>query len=148
MWIDENFADILRLFAKHEVRFLIDGSYALAIHGAPRATKDLDILVDATDENAPRVIAALQEFGFAGVGLTVEDFNAPGETIQLGYPPLRVDLLTQISGVSFGEAWEGRTIAEFSGVSAPVLGREQYVANKRAVGRLTDLADIERLDQQ
>jgi hypothetical protein len=139
--------EFLSLLVSHRVRFLVVGAHALAVHGRPRLTGDLDVWVDATPANARRVLAALAEFGFGSVGLGEADFTRPGMVIALGNPPLRVDVLTSISGVSFERAWRGRVRHRLSGVTVGVLGRREYRANKRAAGRPKDLLDLELLDE-
>lgn len=140
-----DFRDLLRAFAGHDVRFLIVGAYALAVLGRPRATGDLDVWVEPTPENAQRAYTALRAFGAPLHDLTVVDLATPGVVFQIGLPPLRIDVLTQISGVEFARAWPRRLRATFDDVSVPVLGRADFLANKRATGRLKDLADAERL---
>jgi predicted nucleotidyltransferase len=128
------------------VEFLIVGAHALAAHGAPRATRDLDIWVNPTPENAARVMKALRAFGAALMDLTEEDLTTPGTVFQIGVDPFRVDILTAISGVAFDEAWKNRLSLDIEGVRMPVLGRQDFIANKRATGRTKDLADIEELE--
>lgn len=141
----KDFRDLLRAFVDHEVRFLVVGAYALAVHGRPRATGDLDVWVEPSPMNADRVLAALREFGAPLHDLTRDDLARPGVVFQIGLPPLRIDVLTQISGVEFREAWPRRSEADFEGVGVGVIGREDFLANKRASGRTQDLADVERL---
>jgi len=141
-----DFRDLLRAFVAHEVRFLVVGAYALAVLGRPRATGDLDVWIDATAENAPRVLEALRDFGAPLHDLDVADMASPGVVYQIGLPPLRIDVLTALSGIDFETAWPGRILADFDGVEVPVIGREDFIANKRATGRLKDRADAERLD--
>ena len=121
------------------------GGHALAFHGRPRYTKDLDVFVEPTGENAARLIQALEDFGFGGLGLNGADFAAPGKIVQLGVAPNRVDLLTAIDGVTFEEAWQGRAAGHFGGQPVFYLGRREFEKNKRAAGRLQDLADLEAL---
>jgi len=142
----KDFRDLLRVFVAHDVRFLVVGAYALAVLGRPRATGDLDVWVDATPENAPRVLSALREFGAPLHDLGVADLSQPGIVYQVGLPPLRIDVLTTIDGVEFRAAWRKRISADFDGVEVPVIGRSDFIANKRATGRLKDLADAERLE--
>jgi hypothetical protein len=142
----QDFADLLRAFIAHEVRFLLIGAYALAVHGRPRATGDLDVWVEPTPENAGRVLAALRAFGAPLADLTERDLATPGVVFQIGIAPLRIDLLTSASGVEFGPAWAARTDALFEDVRAPVIGKRDLIANKRATGRPRDLADIADLE--
>jgi len=147
MDLQPDFRDLLASFADHGVEYVVVGGYALAFHGAPRYTGDLDLLVRPTPENAQRVMAALAAFGFADLGLTVDDFTAPDRVVQLGVPPVRVDLLTAISGVTWEQAWSSRAAGAYGDLSVPFIGRESFVANKRASGRLRDLADLEDLGE-
>ena len=144
----QDFRELLELFNARKVEYLIVGAQALAFHGAPRFTGDLDILVRPTPENAQRVGSALADFGFGSANITPADFIAPGKVVQLGVPPVRVDLMTSITGVSWQEAWKGRAAGDYSGAPVFFLGREQYIANKRATGRSKDLADIEALGEK
>ena len=145
--MNQDFLDLLRAFAAHEVRFLIVGAYALALHGRPRATGDLDVWVEATPENASRVFAALADFGAPLTDLTVDDFSRRGIVFQIGLPPARIDVLTDLSGLQFGEAWSERVLAAFGPEEAPFIGRAAFVKNKRACGRLKDLGDLESLGE-
>jgi hypothetical protein len=124
---------------------VIVGAFALAYHGLPRFTRDIDVLVRPSAENAARVVAALRDFGFTS-GITAGDLALEDRVLQLGHPPLRIDVLTSISGISFEEVWGGRVAAELDGVPVFFIGREQFVRNKRAAGRAKDLADIEPLE--
>lgn len=142
----EDFRDLLRAFVAHDVRFLVVGAYALAVHGTPRATGDLDLWIEADAANAERTIAALCDFGAALHDLRAEDLVTPGVVFQIGLPPLRIDVLTAIDGVEFAEAWPRRTRADFDGIRVPVIGRRHFLINKRATGRLKDRADAERLE--
>jgi hypothetical protein len=128
--------------------YLVVGAHALAAHGLPRATGDLDVWVHSTPENARRVWRALEEFGAPLHDLTPEDLSRPEVVFQIGVPPRRIDLLTSITGVTFDEAWDHRVTVEIEGASIPVLGRDELVRNKRAVGRTRDLADVEELEAE
>lgn len=143
----EDFRDLLRTFADHGVRFLVVGAYALAVHGRPRATGDLDVWIEPTPNNAERAYAALGDFGAPLRDLAAADLATLGVVFQIGLPPLRIDVLTQISGVEFAEAWPRRQRAVFGDVAVDVIGRDDFIANKRATGRLKDLADAERLER-
>jgi hypothetical protein len=148
MDVQKDFEDLLRLFNAHRVEYLIVGSYALAFHGAPRYTGDMDLFVKAEIDNARRIIAALEAFGFGSVGLKPEDFIQPNNVIQLGYPPVRIDLITSISGVSWDDAFPHREIGRYGAVAVSFIGRNQYISNKRASGRKKDLADLEALGEE
>lgn len=146
--LNEDFRDLLFALCRHEVEFVVVGAWAVAFHGHPRATQDFDVLVRPSPDNARRVIRALTEFGapLASHGVTERDFASPGTVYQIGLPPRRIDLLTEISGVGFDEAWGSRAIAQVEGRDIGFLGRQALIANKRASGRAKDLADVERLE--
>jgi hypothetical protein len=140
-----DFCELLESFNAHDVKAVVVGAYALAYHGIPRTTGDLDLLIDPSPENAERVVRALEDFGFGSLGLTSADFQKPDMVIQLGHSPVRVDLLTSITGVTWAEVWAGRVTDAFGGVPAAFLGRDELRKNKRAIGRHKDLADLEAL---
>jgi hypothetical protein len=142
-----DFSELLALFNAHHVEYLIVGGYALAFHGAPRFTGDLDIFVRPEAANAQRILTALEAFGFASVGLTPSDFERPDQVVQLGVPPVRIDLITSITGVSWDEAWAGKVSGRYGDMPVYYIGREQFVANKRATGRTKDVADLEVLGE-
>jgi len=142
-----DFVDLLRSLLAADVRFMIVGAYAVSIHGRPRATKDLDVWVEPSAENAPKVIAALRDFGAPLMGLTAKDLETPEMGLQIGNEPVRIDILTKISGPSFAEAWPSRTNATFGGLSCPVIGLDALIANKRAAARPQDLADVDALEK-
>ncbi len=129
------------------VEYLIVGAVALAHHGFPRYTGDLDVLVRSSPENAKRLEAALQNFGFGRLGLGAADFVTSYRVVQLGVPPNRIDILTSITGVSFEEAWEGRAEVELGGVRMNFIGRHALIKNKRSIGRPQDQADLEALGE-
>ena len=147
MEIQSDFRDLLALFNKHKVEYLIVGGYALAFHGAPRYTGDLDIFINASADNADRVLNALNEFGFGSAGLCVQDLSEPNKVIQLGYPPVRIDIVTSLSGVSWGEAFQNRVAGRYGEIAVHYIGRKQFVINKRTVGRKKDFADLEALSE-
>jgi len=130
----------------HDVELLIVGAHALAAHGHVRATKALDVFIRATPENAGRAMRALAAFGAPLDNLTAEDLATEGTLFQIGVAPVRIDILTRIDGVSFDEAHRDRVLTRFGGRPVAVLSREHLIRNKRASGRLQDLADIERLE--
>jgi len=143
--MNPDFVDLLRACIAAEVRFLVVGAYALALHGRPRATGDLDVWVDPTPENAPRVMAALRAFGAPMQDIKESDFAKPGVTYQLGIAPVRIDILTELTGLTFADAWPDRIRGPFGEIEVDFIGREAFVRNKRAIGRTKDLADIEAL---
>lgn len=147
MEIQSDFRDLLELFNKNKVEYVIVGGYALAFHGAPRYTGDLDIFVNASEDNASRILKALNEFGFGSVGLSPQDFIEPNNVIQLGYPPVRIDIVTSISGVSWEAAFQNRVTGRYGDIAVYYIGRKEFVTNKRTVGRKKDLADLEALSE-
>ena len=144
--MNPDFVDLLRAFIAADVRFLVVGAYALALHGRPRATGDLDLWVDATAENATRVMDALAAFGAPLAAITAADFSSPGVTYQIGVPPGRIDLLTELTGLSFADAWPDRQRGAFGDIQVDYIGRAAFIRNKRATGRPKDLGDIEGME--
>lgn len=143
--MNPDFVDLLRAFIDAEVRFLVVGAYALAHHGRPRATGDLDVWVEAEPENAERVMRALAAFGAPLNEVTAADFARPGVVLQIGVPPGRIDVLTELTGLRFAEAWPSREQGRFGSIAVDFLGRDAFIRNKRATGRSKDLGDIEGL---
>jgi len=146
--LNEDFVDVLRALGESGAEFIVVGAHAMAVHGVPRATGDLDILVRPTLENAHRVLQALRLFGAPvdAHGIRETDLATPGVVYQIGLPPRRIDILTEISGVSFDEAWATHVEVEISGIQAPFIGRQALLKNKRATGRDKDLVDARTLD--
>ena len=147
--LNDDFRDLIACLRDAGVEFVIVGAHALAAHGLPRATGDLDVLVRSTAGNADRVYRALAAFGapLAAHGVSAADFEVPGTVYQLGLPPRRIDVLTQISGVTFEEAWDSRLMIQIDQAPVAVLGRAELVRNKRAAGRPKDLIDADALDE-
>jgi hypothetical protein len=145
--VNEDFRDLLAALLAEGARFLVVGAHALAVHGFPRATGDLDIWIDRDPANVERVWAALLRFGAPLDALEVsrQTLGTPGMVVQLGVPPRRIDLLTEISGVEFQEAWRARVENPVATLAVPFLGRRELLRNKRASGRAKDLADLEAL---
>ncbi len=145
--LNEDFRDFLATLLEEQVEFVVVGAHALAAAGIVRGTKDLDVFVRASPENAPRVLAALRRFGapLGRHGVALEDFARVGTIYQLGLPPRRIDLTTRIDGVAFDRAWAGRVEQRVDGLTLSFLGLEELVRNRRAVGRARDLADLELL---
>jgi hypothetical protein len=147
MEVQQDFRDLLELFNKHKVDYIIVGAYALGFHGAPRYTGDLDVFVQPEPMNARNIVRALHEFGFGSVGLTEADFEEEGRVVQLGFPPVRVDIITSITGVSWEQARSGRVQGEFGDLSVHYIGRDELIANKKALGRKKDIADLEAIGE-
>jgi hypothetical protein len=148
MDIQPDFRELLASFNAHEVEYLVVGGFALAFHGAPRFTGDLDLFVRPDPANARKVLAALAAFGFGDLGLTLDDFLRDDSVVQLGVPPVRVDLLTSLSGVTWEDASRRCAPGELGGMAVAFIGRDEFVANKRSTGRAKDLADLEALGEQ
>jgi hypothetical protein len=147
MELQKDFKELLELFNGHKVEYMIVGAYALAYHGAPRFTGDIDIFVQPSPENAQKILSALADFGFGSLNLSIEDFYNPDSVVQLGVPPVRIDIITSITGVTWEEANKGKSRGLYGNVPVNFLGREQFITNKRATGRKKDLADIEALGE-
>jgi len=147
MEVQPDFRNLLVLLNERKVDYLIVGGYALAFHGAPRFTGDIDIFVRPGSDNASRVLNALAAFGFSFPNLTPADFETPNKVVQLGVPPVRIDIITSISGVSWEEAEAAKEPGTFGDVPVAYIGRQEYIKNKRAAGRKKDLADIEALGE-
>jgi hypothetical protein len=140
-----DFRELLSLLNAEGARYLIVGGFALAHYGRPRYTKDLDVWIDAVEDNPSRVFRALAKFGAPLDRVTVDDFRDPETMFQIGIEPLRIDILSGISGVTFADAWERREPSNYGDVPVFVIGRDDYITNKRASGRPRDLRDIEAL---
>ncbi len=144
--MNQDFVDVLDAFLRADVRFLVVGAYAFAVHARPRATGDLDIWIEPTPENAGRVMAALREFGAPLHQVTEQDFTQPDVVLQIGVAPRRIDILTVLTGLTFGEAWADRTAHAIGPLVVPFLGRASLIRNKRATGRPQDIADLSYLE--
>jgi len=146
--INSDFKDLFAAFREVDARWLVVGGYALAFHGFPRFTKDLDVWIGTDAENAARVYNALDRFGAPLDDLTEEDLTKPNLVFQIGIPPNRIDVLTTIDGVDFGEAWQRREELSYAEVRLWVIGRDDLIRNKRATGRPQDFLDIESLERK
>lgn len=145
MKLDHDFSEFIGCLIAREVEFLVVGGYAVAAHGHPRYTGDLDVWVLVSQDNADRILSALTDFGFGSVGLTTDDFTTPDHVVQLGYPPLRIDLLTSVDGVEFHSCAAHRVELTIDGHEVPFIGLDDLRLNKIASGRPQDLADVEAL---
>lgn len=146
MELSQDYREWLACLTCTRTDFVVVGGYALAHHGCPRFTGDIDVLVHATAENAERVVEALRQFGFGSLGLEASDFAREGSMVQLGYAPQRIDILTRIDGLTWEEASREPSYAEIGGLRVPFISREALIRNKQATGRLKDLADVEALE--
>jgi hypothetical protein len=145
MVMNQDFKEFIELLNTNKVQYLVVGGYAVAYHGYPRYTKDLDLWINPSISNAEKILIALKEFGFGSLEIAVKDLVTPEQTIQLGYPPIRIDLITSIDGVIFEECYPNRIFIEDSGITINVIDLDKLKKNKRASGRAQDLADLENL---
>jgi hypothetical protein len=145
MVLNQDFKEFIQSLSDHDVRYLIIDGYAVAFHGHPRYTKDLDIWIELGQGNAANILKALAQFGFGSLGLTEDDFLEPDQIIQLGFPPSRIDILTTLVGVDFDECFASKTITTIDNIQMNFIDLENLKKNKKATGRLQDLADLENL---
>lgn len=144
--LNQDFKEFIQSLSDNQVRYLVVGGYAVALHGHPRYTKDMDVWVESDPINAKRMVLALRQFGFGSLGLDESDFLAPDQIIQLGYPPRRIDVLTSLPGVDFAECYAASVEVEIEGILVNFIDLDHLRINKRASGRLQDLADLENLE--
>jgi len=144
--LNQDFKEFIQSLNDNGVHYLVVGGYAVALHGYPRYTKDIDIWVEMTAENASKILKALDQFGFGSLEVKPSDFTIPDQMLQLGRPPRRIDILTTLPGVDFSECYSERTIVELDGVSVNFIDLENLKKNKKATGRHQDLADLEKLE--
>lgn len=145
MRTEKDFKEFIGLLNRHSVKYLIIGGFAYSYYAEPRYTKDIDIFIKASEDNAEAIIRVLADFGFENMGLTKEDFLVNGQIIQLGIEPVRIDILNCIAGVDFDSAWVNRTNGRYGDISANFISREDLIKTKKATGRKQDLADLENL---
>ncbi|MDX2151909.1 MAG: hypothetical protein SFV54_14315 [Bryobacteraceae bacterium] len=145
MKLNRDWREFVELLNAHRVEYLVVGAFAVAWHGYPRFTADIDFLVRPDAENAERAVNALRQFGFSSLNIAVEDLSKLDQVIQLGVTPNRIDVITSIAGVSFDEAWASRVHGSIDGVPVCFIGLEELIRNKEATGRLQDRADADRL---
>lgn len=146
--LNKDYREMLQCLSDEGVKFLVVGAYALAVHGYPRATKDIDFFVWANPENARSLLRALDRYGAALRDLSATDFASEGTVFQIGVGPRRIDIVTRIDGVKFEDAYARRVTVQREGMEFPVISRDDLITNKRASGRAQDLADVERLTER
>lgn len=146
MATNQDFKDLFAALSAQGSEFIVVGAHAVMVHTEPRYTKDLDVWIRPTPDNAERVYAALRDFGAPLVGLTIDDLSTPGVVFQIGVEPNRIDILTAIDGVTFDEAWSRRVPSTYGGVPIALLAMEDLIRNKRAAGRPQDLLDVAKLE--
>jgi len=147
MTLNRDLKEFLQLLAKHEVKFMLVGAHAVAIHGYPRNTEDLDFWIQRSQENAIKILAMLDEFGFGGLGLTEQDLTNERAVIQLGKEPYRIDLLTFLTALDFDECYQRKLDAVFEGVPLAVISLDDLLKNKRETARYKDLMDVEEFEK-
>jgi hypothetical protein len=145
MKVEKDYEELLELFNRRNVRYCIVGSFALAFYARPRYTKDLDILVDPTIQNARKILDALKDFGFGSLALSEDDFTEKGKIIQLGYEPVRIDIITSLKGMDFSTIWDNRSHGQFGKQQVCFIGLNEFIKVKQAANRSQDRADLEVL---
>lgn len=145
MTLAKDFEDFIRLLNKHKVQYMIVGGYALAFHGKPRYTGDIDIWIGISEKNATKLLKVIKDFGLNSLGFTKEDFLKEGYISQIGRPPLRIDIINSIDGVTFEEAFKGMQDINLDGLIVSYIGLGDFIKNKQATGRKKDLADIKEI---
>ena len=145
---EKDYEEFLELLNKFSVRYVIIGSYALAFHARPRYTKDIDILVEPSVDNAKKIITVLDEFGFGSLDLEVNDFSKPGYVIQLGYEPVRIDIITSIEGLDFSEIWQNRVQGPYGNQIVNFINLDHLIKSKQLSNRTQDKADLELLTSE
>lgn len=144
--LNQDFKEFIQLLNDNHVHYLVVGGYAVALHGYPRYTKDIDIWIDPKPSNASRIVKTLEQFGFGSLGLKDNDFLVEDQIVQLGYAPNRIDIITTLPGVSFKKCYTKRIVVEIEGVKVNFIDLDNLRKNKQAAGRLQDLADLEKLE--
>lgn len=147
MRVERDFKEFIALLNKNNVCYLVIGGFAYSYYAEPRYTKDIDILIEPSEQNAAKILKTIEEFGFENIELKASDFLEPNQVIQLGIAPLRIDLHTSLKGVNFAEAWQTRTTGQYGDIHAFFISRADLIKNKKASGRKQDLADIEKLEK-
>jgi len=145
MKTEKDYEEFLELLNRHKVRYCIIGSYALSFHARPRYTKDIDILIEASPENARKILSVLDKFGFGSLNLSIEDFSEGGNIIQLGYEPVRIDIITSIKGIDFSDIWENRVQGPYGDQKVNFIDRQNFIKSKIISNRTQDRADLELL---
>jgi len=148
MRIEKDFKEFFALLNKNRVKYLIVGGFAFSYYAHPRFTKDIDVFVEMSQANAENIVNTLIDFGFRGSTIKKEFFLQPQKIIQLGFPPMRIDIITSISGIEFGEAWDNRVLGEYGDVPCFFISKSDLMKNKKAAGRPQDIADLKMLRKQ
>ncbi len=146
--LPNDFIEFIAICNKHGLKYMVIGGFAVSIHGYPRSTKDMDICIQLSDENAEKMLLVLKEFGFSSLNLTKADFLVPHYFTQLGYEPVRIDIMNDIDGVDFEVAWQNKKVVNMEGVDFNFIGYNELLILKQLAGRPQDLADIHKLKQR
>ncbi|MDP6676887.1 MAG: nucleotidyltransferase [Pirellulales bacterium] len=147
MQLPEDFKEFLKLLNSAEVKYLLVGGFAVTLHGHPRTTGDMDIWVPTNKDTAAKLLGVLEQFGFGNAGATAELLQTPSKVIRMGMPPLRIELLTGISGVKFEDCWERKDTLEIDGITIQMISKQDLLVNKKAAGRPQDIADVDKLSE-
>jgi hypothetical protein len=145
MKIEKDYEEFLRLLNKNSVKYIVVGAFALALYSKPRYTQDLDILIETEEENIKKLINVLHEFGFKKINIKIEDLTKKDQILQLGYEPVRIDILTSITGCSFKEVWNNKLKEQYGKTLVNFIGKKELIKNKKAISRKQDIADLELL---
>ena len=146
MRVEKDFKEFIVLLNLNKVKYLVVGGFAFALYAKPRFTKDIDVFVEASEANSKRIIKTLNEFGFGGIGLKEKDFQEHGQIIQLGHPPMRIDIITSASGITFEEAWDNRNEGKYGDTACLFISIDDLIKNKKASARAQDIADVSALN--
>src|SRR5258708_13545156 len=147
MILSKDFEDFVVQLNKHKVTYMVIGGYACAFHGKPRHTSDLDIWIDISEDNAEKMVSVINDFGMRSLGLEKVDFLQKGGITQIGYPPLRIDILNEIDGVNFNDAYPKKQVIDIDGLPVNYIGLDDLIKNKQVSGRQQDLADVNTLNK-
>jgi len=147
MKIEKDYEEFFGLLNKYNVKYCIIGAFAVAFYAKPRYTKDLDIFIEPSKENAGKILSVLEEFGFGDLSVSIEDLTSEGNILQLGYEPVRIDLLNKLEGLDFRDVWKNKVMGDYGSEKVYFIGIEDLIKNKKTAGRSSDLMDIELLEK-
>lgn len=143
--VEKDIIEFIELCNKHGVKYMVIGGYAVSIHGHPRSTKDIDVCIEMSEANASKMVQVINDFGFSSLKLNKEDFLKKDSITQLGFPPLRIDILNDLDGIPFEEAWQNKKTVNFENVPVDFIGYNDLLVVKQKAGRPQDIADVDRL---
>jgi len=147
MTLDKDFEEFVFILNSHAVDYMVVGGYALAFHGKPRHTGDLDIWIDLSEINAQKMVTVFDDFGMASLGMDTADFLQKGGITQIGYPPLRIDILNEIDGIDFADAYPNKLVIDVDGLPVNYIGLDDLIKNKQKSGRKQDISDVDQLNK-